>query len=267
MSDTCLEHVGGWIPELATSGAGARVLRRDDFRTLALDAYRLRYFHTYRTRYFFDRFVAGQGTEAILDLLARVPAPRNWLDLGAGTTTLFWAIPLKGAHSIDCCDLSPEALSLLSDFVASDEIPPCYREVLAMFGRDAGHLAEMRRHFRNFFVMDAMSAWPSGLLDSSYDLISAIGLFALSASPQDYRDAIRNVASHVANGGHLLGADWIRSAFFVEREGHDNSYVESSLLAQAAHETGLTLVTSTDCAIEGDPLYSRLIVWLLRRQP
>jgi methyltransferase family protein len=267
MSDTRLEHIGGWMPEIAISSADARILRREDLRTLALDAYRLRYFRTYRAKYFFDRFVAGQGTEAILDLLTRVPAPQKWLDIGAGTTTLFWAIPLTGVHAIDCCDLSPEALSVLSDFVASDEVPPCYRQVLAMFGKDSSHLADMRRRFRNFIVMNAMSVWPPALSGGGYDLISAIGLFGLAASPHGYRDAIRNVVSQVATGGYLMGADWVRSTFFVEQEGHDNSYVDSALVAEAGHEAGLTLVTSTDCAIEGDPLYSRLVVWLLRRQP
>src|SRR5262249_7642784 len=153
----------------------------------------------------------------------------EWLDLGCGTTTLFWSIGLHSVGAIDCCDKHPEALKVLSDFLGSDDLPACYADALNLLGAPHRHLEGMRKRFRRFVVADFMdnNSRMTGL--SEYDLVTAFGLLGLAPSAEMYAAALANAARKVRRGGHLAGADWIRSAAFVERDGFDNRYLSGEL--------------------------------------
>ena len=261
-----MSEYGGWIPDIELNNADARILSAKQLRQCHLNTAYLRYFEAYRSRYFYDEFIYGQGTEQILELLAEIGQKDRWLDVGCGTTTLFWSIPLAGVGAIDCCDISVEASRVLLDFVLSDEIPGCYEQTLAMCKKVPDHLRLMRERFQKFFIFDVLQDWPLHLFEHNYDLVTGIGIFGLAKTAEGYMRAIRNVAQQIRFDGYMVGADWVRSGYFIEREHFDNSYLDISVTTAAAEHAGLKLIRAINVDIKDDPLYSKLIVWALRRQ-
>lgn len=234
-----------------------------DFSAVGLDPARLAYFRRYFDSYFNDEFRRGQGTEDILENLARFGAGGDWIDLGAGPSTLFWTIPLDNIRSISCCDMAPEALKVLNEFVNGDELPQCYRQVLEMYAKPAEHLAEMKRKVSHYYVFDAMEAWPEEFARHRYDLITEFGLFGLAASPERYLDCFEHLRPHLSDNGRIVGADWIRSPAFVRREGHDNTYLSPELVAEGAKRADVRLLHCRRSEIRGDPLYDAVICWAM----
>jgi hypothetical protein len=257
---------GGWIGGYAEGFDNST----DSYRltTLsgqALDPTAKAYFREYLESYFNEEFVYGWGTEDILDMLANVPAARSWLDLGAGTSTFLWSIPLHEVEHIVCCDVVPEALAVLEDFAAQAAIPRCYRDVMAMYGCSDAGLAARRRALAEFAIFDFFQPWPADISDERYDLVTAIGAFSLAPNEQAYAACFRHMHAALARGTRVVGADWIRSAAFVAQEGHDNRYVSRALLDNAARRAGFTVHACRQVGFDGDPLYDGLVAWSLER--
>jgi hypothetical protein len=252
----------GWIRDAADGFANERDARdATSLAGVALDASRLAYFRAYRETWYRDRLVPGQGTEEILDTLARHGRGERWLDLGAGTTTLLWSLALDGVTSIACADLVAEALATLEAFAQSQEVPPCYADALARMGRTAAHLAAMRDRIDRYLVFDALAPWPSWLAEERFDLITAFGLLGIAPSPDGYARCLREIARHAANGARVLGAEWLRSPALIARDGHDNSYLSPAQVARAASQAGLTTLACREVPVAGDPCYRGVVCW------
>jgi hypothetical protein len=259
-----VEAIGGWLKD-ADAGLDRRYRRLGDIATL--DPQRVAYFEDYRTRYFHAPLIPGQGVEPILETLARHGgAPNRWIDLGAGVTTLFWAIGVNAPRAVAVSDLVPEALAVLSRFKMSDELPPCYADALRLVGKSAMDLEAVRRLDWSYHVMDCLAPWSISAEHGGFDLISAIGCFGLAASPALYARAFAAAAGNLARRGRLVGVDWIRSALFVEREGHDNRYLGERLAAECGAAAGLKLLDLATVPIAGDDFYDSLIVWAFERE-
>jgi hypothetical protein len=255
---------GGWIPNWNNGFDNQRDFRATGSLAGAeLDPGAREYFQQYLAEYFNMEFVHGMGTEGILDALHGCPRAGRWLDLGAGTSTLLWSIPLRGIESVSCCDLVQEALAVLEEFVRGDKIPRCYWDVMWMYGRTAQDLRYRRELITEFLVFDTFRTWPRRLAERSFDLITAIGNFGLCATPEGYRHCFRHFPAHLASGGRVIGADWIRSDAFVREEGHDNTYLSVDLTRAAAADAGLEPVYCERVPIFGDRLYDAVIVWSL----
>lgn len=226
-----------------------------------LDPERLDRVRRYFEEYFNDEFRLGQGTEEILETLAESVSSGDWLDLGSGSSTLFWSIPLSNIESISCCDVSVEALKILHDFVADDSVPTCYKQVLARHRKPIAHLDDMKGRVTGYYVFDAMTAWPQDFAEHTFDLVTEFGLFGLSPSPDEYLLCFDRVRTHLRPGARIIGADWIRSPLYVQQEGHDNSYVSEYLIHEGIRRAGCELLSYRHASICGDPLYDAVIVW------
>jgi SAM-dependent methyltransferase len=258
-----IEAIGGWLKD-ADESLDRRYRRLEDIAPAAFAPERLAYFEDYRARYFNDALIPGQGVEPILETLARHGgAPNHWVDLGAGVTTLFWAIGVNAPRAVSACDLVPEALHVLSRFKASEELPPCYEDALRLMDRSRADFDAVRRLDWTYHVVDGLAPWsiPGG----GIDLITAIGCFGLAASPALYLQAFAAAAANLAPGGRLIGVDWIRSALFVEREGHDNRYLGDALTAECGARATLKPLSLATVSIAGDDFYDSLIVWAFER--
>ncbi|MDA9484044.1 hypothetical protein XI07_18915 [Bradyrhizobium sp. CCBAU 11445] len=260
------QYVGGWLGEDESRVTSSSAPWRDALSHTRLDQEHVDYFSQYRSLYFNESFRDGQGTDEILELIAGVEEIECWLDLGCGATTLFWSIPANVRTSIDCCDKSAEALRGLHDFIPSDDIPPCYQQVLARFGRDHHHLACVREKIDKFIIHDVLSTPFRDAPGPQHGLITAIGLFGLCKSPERYAWALGNAAAQLAEEGYMIGADWVRSARFIDAEGHDNSYINEASIRRAADEHRLDVLSLSKVCIRDDPLYSTVFVWLMRRE-
>lgn len=249
--------------EIHSSGRQEGIVEIDDFTGVELDQIQLSYFQQYFDSYFNNEFRYGQGTEDILAALDRFGKDGDWIDLGAGPSTLFWSIPLDGIRSVACCDVASEALKVLYRFANSDEVPRCYAQVLDMFGKSAAHLDEMKQRIHRYHVFNAMRAWPYKLVNHRYDLITELGLFSLAPSPERYLKCFEHLRPHLESSGRIVGADWVRSTAFIKEEGHDNSYLSRQLMAEGAERAGVELLSCTRSKIKDDPLYDAVFVWAM----
>lgn len=241
-------------------------LRTRQPATLPADPARIAYFRQYLADYFNDAFVPGMGAEAILAALSdhggtALGRPCRWLDLGAGTSTLFWSLALDAVHEIWAADVIPEALIVLDGFARASHVPPCYGDVMAMLGRPPDHLARMRRRMAGYLVFNALTTWPSAMAGERFDLITAFGTIGIMPDAASHGACIAEIARHLTPGGRIVGTDWIRSPAFIARDGHDNRYLDRPALEAAAGMAGLTLRHGMKLPIQGDPLYDHILIW------
>lgn len=200
------------------------------------------------------------GTERILDLLSRSRGGR-WLDLGAGTSTLFWALATTGVTEIVCGDITLEALAVLDAFVRSARLPPCYADVMAMYRKGSSDLGRLRALDWRYWVFDALQDWPLQVAAERFDMVTAFGLFGIAGTAEAYRRCFVRAARHLSPGGSLIGADWIRRPERAAESGRDYAFIGQPVIAQAAPEAGLSLGRCEVFAIAGDPVYGALVAW------
>lgn len=257
------QRVSGWIKGFGSEfDNGYHAQEITTFEGIHLDPERLKHFRTYLADYYSESFIYGQGTEHVLSMVSRYSVPGDWLDLGAGTASLFWSIPLPSVASIACCDIVPEALATLDEFRRGVTIPGCYREALEIVGRAEAELEVVRRLRWRYLVFDVMRPWPEWL-GEKYDLITAFAIFGLASDRASFRKAFSYLRGRLKNGGRVIGADWHRSSAFIAREKHDNRYVRPELLRAAAQDAGLTLLECKRHRVAGDPLYSEVVAWAM----
>ena len=265
MSEGQVEAIGGWLKE-QDSSLDRSYRRLSDISTASFSADHIAYFEDYRRRYFNECLIPGQGVDEILQTLKQQGGtPRSWIDLGAGVTTLFWATGVNSPQAVAACDLVPEALHVLSLFKDRSELPQCYKDGLEISGKTESDFNAIRSLKWDFHVMDCLKPWTLPGESSGFDLITAIGCFGLAADAERYEEAFSAAAAWLEPGGRLVGADWIRSAAFIEKEEHDNRYLGCELATRCAQRTGLATLSCQTASIAGDPYYDALIVWAFSR--
>jgi hypothetical protein len=229
----------------------------EQLNRLPCDQDSLSYFQKYIEEYFNDQFFWGYGTEKILGLLDKHSPGGDWLDLGAGTSTLFWSIGLKKINSISWCDKYVEAFRVFYDFLNSDHIPNCYQEALRLYNRDLSHIQTMRDKFNHFHLFDAFDSWPDYLNDNQYDLITELGTFGLAPNAEGFVDCFKEVYLHLKSNGIVVGANWIRSRQMTQRLRFDNTYLNPSLINAVCLKYNFKLIEVNMLDIK-DPDYSKL---------
>jgi SAM-dependent methyltransferase len=256
----------GWIEEARYSFFNDRDARSyASLADVALDPRRVDYFRRYFDLYFNDCFRYGMGTEIVLSRLSRHGLSGSWLDVGCGTTTLFWGIPLTGVLSITCCDIVAEALAVLEAFADSEFVPRCYREVLELYDRSASDFARLRQRIDRYLVFDSLAPWPAWVR-RDFDLITAFGNFGIAPDAEAYAGCLGESSRHLAVGGRMIVADWLRRGTIIARDGHDNSYLVPELVERAAVAAGLTILECEQVCISGDPNYHAILSWTVETQ-
>ncbi|NTB87843.1 class I SAM-dependent methyltransferase [Agrobacterium tumefaciens] len=236
-----------------------------DWDSLAIRPETLAYFQGYMDSYFSGPFIEGQGAEQILSAMHRFGPPGDALDLGAGTSTLFWYAPVRGLASITCADIAPEPLLILKNFVEGSDFPDCYRWSIDHFELEADHLQKVRTAINEYVVFDSLSRWPKLLDTASFDLITAFGNVAISRDRSQYRAVFAEIARHLRPDGRTVGADWIRRPEFMTVSGHNNSYLDLDLVRASISDAGLRLLECQQVSIEGDQFYEGIIYWAATR--
>lgn len=258
------DPVGGYIQGFGSGFVNQPGSRPLDFTGMDLDAERAAYFRRYLDDYYNSAFIYGQGTEHILAMAARHAPGGHWLDIGSGTSALFWATAFRGVESVTCADLVPEALFVFDRFRASGAVPACYLEALKIAGNTVETLVQTRSVPWEYHQCNILRPWAPCFQGRSFDMITAYAVFGLAPDLAGYKACFRHLAEAAAPGQTVLGADWVRSDSFVAQEGHDNRYVSVQTCQEAAREAGFSV---TECAyypIQGDPLYAGVVPWALK---
>ncbi|WP_299085722.1 hypothetical protein [uncultured Ruegeria sp.] len=260
------DPVGGYLRDFGTGFDNATDARALDFAQVTPDAARTAYFQRYLDEYYNAAFIYGQGTEHILAQAARHAPGGHWLDIGSGTSALFWATGFRDIESVTCVDLVPEALFVFDRFRASDAVPACYGEALSIAGNSADELARTRAVPWQYMQADVLHPWADHIAQQDYGMITAYAIFGIAPDLEGYKACFRHLAAAARSGRMLLGADWIRSDDFVAYESHDNRYVSVEACRDAATQAGLEVIECDYHAIRGDPLYSGVVAWVMRRK-
>lgn len=236
---------------------------------MVLDPVRVAEIRAYHERYYNNSFVWGQGTEHILDFLHGLKVDGSWADIGCGTNTLFWSIPMlrNNFTHVVVSDYYPEALSVLAEFKMSTTLPQCYREVLAMYSADEIALSEFRNRLWEMYPASAFKPWVPPLGERQYSLITQFGCFGVASSAVEFHNAIDFAVANLEIGGQLVGANWRRSPKYVQAKGGDNSFLSPELIQDyAIAHAGLELAINQQLPIKGDEFYDYVLLWSLKRR-
>ncbi|MEQ9246235.1 MAG: class I SAM-dependent methyltransferase, partial [Nitratireductor sp.] len=252
----------GFVQNIAGGFSNERdAMRLKEFSGVTLRQELRAYFERYSETYFSGPFIEGQGAEAVLEAMRDYVVGGRALDLGAGTSTLFWYLPVRNLSSLSCADISPEALEVLDRFIKSDRRPACYEWASSHFPVRRDALAHLRACFREYLIFDFLSPWPTMLDEERYDVVTAFGSLALAKDAVQYAGSFRQMAAHMNVCGRAVGADWIRRPAFAAKDGHDNSYLSEEVVRSALIKADLQPLLHERIEILGDPLYEAIVLW------
>ncbi len=255
---------GGWIQGFGENFQNQSDARQLAFDELSLDVDRVGYFQRYLDEYYNSEFIYGQGTEHILAMGERHAVGGNWLDIGSGTSALFWATAFRGIKAATCVDLVPEALYVFDKFRKSLAVPKCYEEALKIANNSIEQFSQLRKVPWVYHQCNVLQPWARCFAGQNIDMITAYAVFGLAKDANGYRDCFKHLHEASKNSKIVLGADWVRSDSFVNFEGHDNRYVSKELCMAAAKSAGFSIIECEYFGIAGDPLYSGVVSWVVR---
>ncbi|MDG4795140.1 class I SAM-dependent methyltransferase [Micromonospora sp. WMMD1082] len=212
----------------------------------------------YWQRYYHEQFTPGLGTEQILAALGRIPPVRTWLDLGAGSESLFWSIPLTARHLI-AVDHDPTRLGILSRYAAAETPRSAYETVLRLCDRTADDFVSRCRSLAATITADCLTR-PLPITPGSVDLVTQFGLLGLTPNRDQFLTGWAHVHALVRPGGWCAGANWIPTV----PDGTRVALTES-LYRDAFTSTGVHAHLLTRVPITGDPDFTGLWLYLGRR--
>lgn len=161
----------------------------------------------YWKRYYSGGFIPGLGTEQILAVLAQVPSAETWLDLGAGSESLLWSIPLDTRRLI-AIDSDTQRLRLLRAYADKREPRPAYRTVLAMCGRDDSDFARRCGRLAGTVTADCLTGLQLPARPGSAGLVTQFGLLGLASDENQFLRAWDSCHVPLTSGGWAAGANW-----------------------------------------------------------
>lgn len=229
-----------------------------------LNREKLSYYENYFRDNFNSHFEYNVGTDIILNHIADLGDICNWIDLGAGASTLFWALPLHKVDNIYCNEVAVEPFSILDrEILRKNELPNCYLDVLEMFKFDLSHVDYLKSKMKNFHIFDAMKKWS---VDSiSFDLITQFGTFGLSKDIDAYIRCMDYAFDNLCVGGQMVGANWIFKRDYSIERNIDNHYLNSDIIERFSMSQECTIIENQLINII-DPNYDGILIWKLKKK-
>lgn len=222
----------------------------------------------YLDTYYNEAFIYGMGTEDIISALRLIPPVGTWLDLGAGSESLFWSIALS-ARTLLAVDADPQRLDLLKELAAHSEPRGAYRTVLEMCGRTTADFAERQTRLTTARA-DCLTGEPLVLPPApqdGFDLVTQFGLFGLTPDPERFRSCWAHAHAWLKVSGWSAGANWIAAPGHHATGHHATGRVALTydLYAGAMAASGITPQILTRIPIHGDPDFTALWLYLGRK--
>ncbi|WGS44620.1 hypothetical protein LFL97_28975 [Burkholderia sp. JSH-S8] len=179
--------------------------------------YNRQYYENYFRDNYNDTLLRGYGAEECLEWASNSFQAGDWLDVGAGPCSFFWASAAPAdISSIVLADRSITAPHITCRLAETRDWPVGYREAAEYLGRSAQHLDLLSQVPMTAIAFDAFSDWPPM---QRFHSISAFGLLGLAQTDDEVSDFLGNAKQHLVRGGVLFGASWIFSLAYAERLG------------------------------------------------
>lgn len=229
-----------------------------------LDKTKLSYYESYFENNFNSHFEYNLGSDIILNHIANVETANNWIDLGAGASTLFWALPLKTVKNIYCNEVTIEPLYVLNrEILNKKELPICYYDVLDIYGHSRLHTDYLKSRMTHFYIFDVMGEW--SINQVSFDLITQFGTFGLSKDKETYIKCMNNAFANLSVGGHMIGANWILKERYAKERGIHNHYLDTSIVDRFAKDEKCVVIDNQIVNIV-DNNYKGVLIWHLKKE-
>lgn len=212
----------------------------------------------YWDRYYGEEFVFGLGTEYILRMLLKVAPAGTWLDLGAGSESLLWCIPLR-ARRLIAADADPQRLARLRAYAAAGQPRGAYRTALELCDRSPADYIRRCRALAATVAANCLTGRPLPFRTGSADLITQFGLLGLARDATSFLDCWQHAHAVLAAGGWCAGANWNATA------AHDRVTLTRQLYARAFTAAGITPLLITRVPIDGDADFDSVWIYLGRK--
>ncbi len=236
----------------------------DNFNELIVDKKEYSKQLEYFNKYYNDKFVRNQGTEQILEMVHKYCPGGKWLDVGCGSTTLFWSLMTKNITTIYCADYNIEALRVLNKFSNESLLPKCYKEVIEKYQLSNDILRDNKLKIKKYAYFNALETWPDEITKEKFDFITQFGLFGLCRNEADYIKCFDQVRRAAAEGAIIIGVNWILSEEYSNKRGVYNNYISKQIVQQACIQNNLLLLENMDVRIVGDKDYDRVSIWVAK---
>lgn len=210
--------------------------------------------HDYWDTYYADEFVFGLGTEHVIELLNEIPPVDSWIDVGAGSESLFWACALS-AERLVAVDTEPARLALLWRSSHASAPRGSYRTVLRLSRRTAAEWATVRSSLVGTVVADCLTATPP--VAQRADLVTQFGLLGLTETRAQFQRSFAALAQLAHPGGWIAGANWMATGR-PDRLLLDEELYRASLQRCRVTDVRLRRIASAD------PEYPYLLSYLAR---
>jgi SAM-dependent methyltransferase len=182
------------------------------------------------------------------------------VDLGCGSESLLWAIPLR-ADQLTAVDVDPQRLALLRHAAASPP-RPAYRHILRLCARTDTDFTRRQATLTATVVADCLTgntpAYPT-LPAASFDLVTQFGLLGLTPNWDAFLCAFTALHRLLAPGGWAAGANW------TARDPTGRVSLSADLYQHAFTAAGLHPHLTTQVPVHGDPDFTHVWIYLGRK--
>jgi hypothetical protein len=212
----------------------------------------------YWARYYSGQFIFGLGTENILAALQQIPPASTWLDLGAGSESLLWSIPLDAGRLI-AVDLDSRRLALLRGYAVARQPRGAYQTALDLCDRSRADFTQRCDRLAATVIADCITGQPMPARDSCADLVTQFGLLGLTTGQEEFLAAWRNCHQPLAVGGWIAGANWTATSRRARVDLCEQLYIA------AFARNGMTALLIERIPITDDPDFDSVWIYLGRK--
>lgn len=143
----------------------------------------------------------------LLTLIKNYSTKGNWLDLGSGPTSLFWATAFEyEINSVTLIDISPYPFEVISRIRKSKIFPFAYIEALNYLNKDIKFLEEFCDINWKYKVTNVFT---DNFIQHKFKNITAMGLIGLASNFEQLSIFFKNIKNILDKNGVFIFSSWI----------------------------------------------------------
>jgi|GEM_PF-2148211 len=233
-------------------------------KLLDFDKERYDYYFNYYRHNFNSELQPNLGTEIVLDMVHELGEIKTLIDLGSGTSTLFWMLPLQNVETIIYNEIYKEPVYIFHNYVIkNDSLAKCYYEILKRYGYPSEHIGYIKNKIKEFHLFDVRSYWKINT-NTKFEIITQFGTFGLSRNEEEFFRCIENSSKNLSDHGSIMGANWVMKNHLIKEKSIDNHYLSTDLIKKSAISLNMK-VTVNEMYKINDRDYEGILIWSLKK--